>query len=217
MHINRYLPLLLPLVLSACSSLPYCYSTTEAKASKDKTNSCPAFMCYSGGAGTTCVTKTSDSSALGNRDKFKAKPVVDVIQKTKPYSPRKTSHAATKANAQNQDVAKTADHSITREQASETFTSDQGRVLQSVPGHFYALQIASMRSKKGAMKLVEKLDLSAATIIPTTSHLGTVHVIVLGYYPSKKEAMNAGQEYSTQHNMEFWSRRVHHLKDAAEL
>lgn len=45
-------------IVSSCSTLPHCYSTTAAKAANTQTKSCPAWMCNIDGRNTECVTNT---------------------------------------------------------------------------------------------------------------------------------------------------------------
>jgi len=210
MHKSRFLLLLLPFLVSACSPMPYCYSTSQSQAARDKTASCPAFMCNPGSAQTACVTETAQSRAIksvSNKSKLQVKP--RPVSNTKQRQKTKMENIA-------QEPFKAAESIVLNNKKPGNFSNDQIRILKAVPGHFYALQVATMSSQDGAEKFVQSLNLLPANIIATSSHIDTVYAVVLGYYPDKAEVIDAGNAFSAEYDLEFWARRVHHLQNAVD-
>lgn len=193
------------LFLSACSSVPYCYRSTDAEGEKIETLSCPAWMCRDrANTNPICVSKTGGAkpssqpaTSTGQTVLHRLRPIQSSSagEKPKPAKPHQAKMAVTISLLAAVEIG-------------------PNTALKDVPDHYYALQVSALNSKEAAEAHIKKLSLDAA-IIPIDSSHGPAFAIIVDYQETKEKALQAAERYKYTYGGDTWSRRVFDLQAAA--
>lgn len=192
-------------LVSSCSTVPHCYSTTAAKAANTQTKSCPAWMCNIDGRNTQCVTNVGGGEVPVPNRRSRS------FEEPEAVSPREmiiSSEPVTEPEPQPIAVAP----------VMETEPDDlMPAHLAEAPAGTFALQVAAMSSRFSATRFVANRSLDGAQIIAVESDGITVYAVVNGYFESREEGAVAADAFRASYGGPApWVRRVEEMRESRE-
>ena len=200
-------------LVSSCSTLPHCYSTTATKAANTQTKSCPAWMCNIDGRNTECVTNIGGSEVPvpNRRSRSLEQPEVvspqEMIVLSEPVAAPEPV-AMLEPEPQPEAVAL-----VMESEPENVMPAD----LDAAPVGTFALQVAAMSSKISATKFVANRSLDGAQIIAVESDGITVYAVVNGYFESREEGAAAADAFRASYGGPApWVRRVEEMRESRE-
>lgn len=190
-------------IVSACSSLPHCYSTSAAEASRYETKACPAWMCDAPSGDSVCVTRTGDSDA---RQISYSLPVASTPAELVPAESDPPVEESV-LEPERESISPT-----TQPISQETIAAS----LVDAPEGTFVLQLIALSSEAQAEKFVLDRQLDDAQVVAVDSNGVEMHAVVIGYFNTREEGMDAAAAYTASHGGTVWVRRSEELREAVD-